>query len=74
MQYKRQVLKRFPTAEAVTVETWEDGSPRHWSVISELSKSEEQILDVHDRHHPQGATAAWQSAYAWCMRNHVKAA
>lgn len=58
MQAKRKVLARFPDAKLAQQTEF------HWSV-----KVGDKWLDYHDRNDWQGKTAAWRTAYSWCVRN-----
>jgi hypothetical protein len=64
MKYKQKVLKRFPDAVPVTVNKYEDGSPRHISISANGS-----IIDIYDNSDTQSYKAAWRSAYYWGVRN-----
>jgi hypothetical protein len=65
MRHKAKVIRYFPSARLETETIWSvDGSPRRRVV-----KAGGLTLCIHPNDTEQGATAAWRSAYYWCMRN-----
>lgn len=64
MRYKTKVLKRFPDAKLVVINRWPSGEPYHVAVYDKGSP-----LDICDDGDPQKHTAAWRSAYFWCVRH-----
>lgn len=80
MRYKAKVLARFPDARTVTLETWPWCEPRYVAVVTghptgsdedgwDYSKRVRLDIHVPDGRTQQLATAAWQSAYFWMVRN-----
>jgi len=69
MRYKAKVLKSFPSAVLVTIDRWDDGSPRYQRVVVPPAgpADYELILDVHNDD-VQYAVRAWRSAYHWILR------
>jgi hypothetical protein len=72
MRYKPHVQQAFPNAHLVTIDRWNDGSPRYQRVVfhpPEDPTGEAVIVDIHDGTGQQGATAAWRSAKNyWIVR------
>jgi len=72
MKYKAQVLKRHPTAQAVVVTRWSDGTPCYVLVQARTVKDGKvvtQSLDIHNGEGVQGFTQAWRSAWFWMVRH-----
>jgi hypothetical protein len=67
MRYKSKVLATYPNATLAAVTLWEDGSPKHWSVVSD-AKYPNATNDIHSPEDVQGKAAAWRSAYYWQVR------
>ena len=70
MKYKQYVLKHFPTAQLVTIDRHDDGSPQYQRVVVPPARPAdyELILDANDGTGWQCARTAWRSAYVWIVR------
>jgi len=72
VKYKAEVLKRHPTAQAVVVTRWSDGTPCYVLIQTYAVKDGKvvrQNLDIHNVSGSQGYAAAWRSAWFWMVRH-----
>jgi len=69
MRYKAKVLSRFPDAKPVVVARWPEGEVKYVQIWADPNQRPTIALDANECLYRSSATAAWRSAYYWCVRN-----